>query len=77
MSMKPDKCGLWRIYHARGNRPTWQWTSPGEPLNNVQPRVGTKHPAGSGGGKSRGLHGGNGGRERQERIADLAKEEQV
>jgi hypothetical protein len=53
------------------------WTHQGEKIPLDASRVGVKawNKAGSGGGKSRGLHGGNGGVERREKIANLKAKE--
>ena len=51
----------------------------GEPFRNDVPRPGTKawQKAGSGGGKSRGRHGGSGGRERKDKISKINNSEEL
>lgn len=67
------------IYSNRGHSFGIASTSPGDSFPNGCKRVGTRWltKAGSGGAKCRGLHGGNGGRERRESIAELKRKEQT
>lgn len=46
MNIHKDKKGNYRWYHSKGNSPTTQNTVQGQPINNHQPRVGTKRNAG-------------------------------
>ena len=63
----------WICQTQRGHRKQPAYTSPGEPIPPDRPRVGTRRltKAGTGGGKSRGLHGGNGGLARRKKINEL------
>jgi hypothetical protein len=72
------KRGVMIIDSARRHR-IWAINTHGEPMVRGVSRVGTKRwqKAGSGGGKSRGYHGGNGGLDRKDRIERLNYDENL